>query len=121
MRECKLEGLPKDGVRPVVRVSAGISDYKVDRENVTRRRRCGRDPFEAELPAMFSHNGEDRPMAVAGLISYRYRGNYSWIMIGAESDVDALRSAKQSLSYGEAALDKLQRWNGVRYEWVFEG
>ena len=36
----------------------------------------------------------DRPLAAKGLVSYRYRGRYGWIMIGAKDNADALREAR---------------------------
>lgn len=38
----------------------------------------------------------DKPLAAPGLTSYRYRGRYGWIMIGASDDADALREAARS-------------------------
>ena len=57
----------------------------------------------------------DKPCAAHGLMSYRYKGRYGWIMIGARDDADALREAARSSS---AAIDpaNLQRWNGTTYE-----
>lgn len=55
----------------------------------------------------------DKPMAAAGLTSYRCRGRYGWIMIGAKSDADAWREALRSSD--EARRDTLQRWDGARY------
>jgi hypothetical protein len=57
----------------------------------------------------------DKPCAAHGLNSYRYRGRYGWIMIGARDDAHALREAARSSS---AAIDpaNLQRWNGTAYE-----
>lgn len=58
---------------------------------------------------------EDRPLAAKGLLSYRYRGNFDWIMIGALDDEDALKSAQTSLSSGVAHISRLEKWNGERY------
>ena len=59
----------------------------------------------------------DKPLAAAGLISYRYPSNYSgWIMIGAVDDANALREAKRSTYDRRATIDKLEVWNGL--EWV---
>ena len=55
---------------------------------------------------------ENLPMAAPGLISYRARGRYGWIMIGAKDKHDAMREAKRSTP---APYD-LQRWNGESYE-----
>jgi len=57
----------------------------------------------------------DMPLAMAGLKSYRYRGRYGWIMIGAADDQDALREANRSLSSGQASVDNLQMHNGTEY------
>jgi hypothetical protein len=59
----------------------------------------------------------DRPCAAPGLTSYRYRGAYGWIMIGAIGHADALREAARSLSDKRHAptLDRLEIWTGDRY------
>lgn len=49
-------------------------------------------------------NTFDKPLADHGLISYRYRGRYGWIMIGAKDDTDDAVTA-----------DKLEIWNGFEY------
>lgn len=55
----------------------------------------------------------DRPLAAAGLTSYRCKGPFGWIMIGAV-DVDAaMREAKRSRR--AARREDLQVWNGERY------
>lgn len=56
----------------------------------------------------------DRPLAAAGLTSYRYRGRYGWVMIGAADDEDALGEAERSIG-GPADPTLLQRWDGQRY------
>ena len=56
----------------------------------------------------------DKPLAAKGLISYRCRGNYGWIMIGAKDNEDAMREAFRSSK--EAKRETLQIWNGSRYE-----
>jgi hypothetical protein len=53
----------------------------------------------------------DRPCAAPGLTSYRYRGAYGWIMIGATDIGDALNEANRSLSHGFATPDRLEIWN----------
>jgi len=57
----------------------------------------------------------DKPLAVEGLISYRYQGNYGFIMIGATDHNDALNEANRSLSYGKANIDKLQVYKDNKY------
>lgn len=59
----------------------------------------------------------DKPMAMQGLISYRYRGRYGWIMIGAKDDNDALVQAQRSTS-DKVTMDNLQIWKGNQYETV---
>ncbi len=56
----------------------------------------------------------DRPCAAAGLNSYRYRGRYGWIMIGATSPLDALSEAARSTS-DAIVNDNLQKWDGNAY------
>jgi hypothetical protein len=55
----------------------------------------------------------DKPLAAPGLISYRCKGRYGWIMIGARSDVDALSEARRSWEH--ASSDMLERWAGSSY------
>lgn len=61
-------------------------------------------------------NIHDKPLAAHGLISYRYAGNYGWIMIGATDHADALKEAARSMRHDTPTLDKLQVWTGVQYE-----
>ena len=56
----------------------------------------------------------DRPMAAHGLTSYRYKGRFGWIMIGARDDQDALREAQRSTS-DKVSFDNLQIWGGESY------
>lgn len=51
------------------------------------------------------------PCATGELTSYRARGNYGYIMIGAKSDAEAMREAFRS---SPAARD-LEVWNGAEY------
>ena len=59
----------------------------------------------------------DKPMASEGLISYRYRGRYGWIMIGAKTDTEALSEAQRSTD-DKVTPDRLERWNGQQYKGV---
>ncbi len=56
-------------------------------------------------------------MASAGLVSYRYKGRYGFIMIGAKDNADALKEAQRSTS-DKATYDNLEVWNGSTYERV---
>lgn len=56
----------------------------------------------------------ERPCAAGGFISYRCKGRFSWIMIGARDDADALREARRSSD--SIQPDTLERWNGDYYE-----
>ena len=58
-------------------------------------------------------NTHDKPLAVAGLISYRLLGPYGWIMIGATDHDDAMRQAVRSTR--QPSRDNLQVWNGAEY------
>ena len=58
----------------------------------------------------------DTPCAIQGLISYRYRGAYGWIMIGATDHADALKEAARSMRHLTPTLDNLQIWKGTQYE-----
>lgn len=64
----------------------------------------------AEHERRLSHN---KPLAVPGLSSYRYKGPYGWIMIGARDDEDALREAGRSTA--APVPENLQAWNGSEY------
>ena len=69
--------------------------------------------FEVEkLKAMI--NITDKPLADKGLISYRYKGTYGYIMIGAHDDKDALHEAARSSSF-PVIIDKLEIWDGEKY------
>jgi hypothetical protein len=59
----------------------------------------------------------NKPMAAHGLISYRYKGRYGWIMIGAKDDADALKEAQRSTS-DKVTAENLQIWNKTQYQGV---
>ena len=59
----------------------------------------------------------DKPMASHGLKSYRYRGRYGWVMIGARDDQDALREAQRSVS-DNVSPENLQAWDGNKYRGI---
>ena len=56
----------------------------------------------------------DRPLAAPPLDSYRYRGRYGFIMIGARDTAEALTEARRSTD-GPVTLDHLEKWDGVQY------
>lgn len=60
-------------------------------------------------------NTHDKPLAAPGLTSYRYRGAYGWVMIGAKDTCDALREAARSMTYHGIAIENLEMWNGECY------
>lgn len=61
----------------------------------------------------------DRPLADHGLTSYRYRGRFGWIMIGAHNDDDALRSAQRSMTECDGPTwDRLQVWSTAHDRYV---
>jgi len=55
----------------------------------------------------------DKPCAAPGLISYRCKCSYGWIMIGAKDHDDAMREARRSSD--NVTRDNLQIWNGIEY------
>ncbi|HUW46806.1 MAG TPA: hypothetical protein VMW50_13535 [Dehalococcoidia bacterium] len=58
----------------------------------------------------------DRPLADKGLTSYRYKGMFGWIMIGAKHKEDALEEAARSVCGATpVTADNLQVWNGKKY------
>lgn len=65
----------------------------------------------------------DKPLAVAPLLSYRYRvpagpsGGY--VMIGATDDADALRQAARSCAPAHVPVfDNLEAWNTVQLKYL---
>lgn len=56
----------------------------------------------------------DLPLAIPGLTSYRCRGKFGWIMIGANDVAEALREAARS-ERDAAKRENLQVWNGRQY------
>lgn len=57
----------------------------------------------------------DKPLAIKGLTSYRYKGKYGYIMIGAVDHNDALREARRSSSY-PVFMNNLEIWDGKEYK-----
>jgi hypothetical protein len=54
------------------------------------------------------------PMASNGLITYRYRGRYGFIYIGARTDTEALIEAQRSTD-DTVTPDRLERHNGHHF------
>jgi hypothetical protein len=61
-----------------------------------------------------THN---KPMAIKGLKSYRYRGRYGYIMIGASDTQDALREAARSTD-SEITINNLEAWDYSKYMYI---
>lgn len=58
-----------------------------------------------------------KPCAMRGLQSFRYRGPFGYVMIGARDELDAMQEARRSTCNPER--DKLERWNGAAYVAAF--
>lgn len=58
---------------------------------------------------MENYDHWNRPLASAGLLSFRCRCRYGWVMIGAKDPHDALAQAR--LSDQNAARENLQMWD----------
>lgn len=56
----------------------------------------------------------NHPMAIEGLITYRYRGRYGFIYIGASTDTEALIEAQRSTE-DTVTPDRLERFNGQHF------
>lgn len=56
----------------------------------------------------------NNPMASNGLITYRYRGRYGFIYIGASTDTEALSEAQRSTD-DKVTPDRLERYNGHHF------
>lgn len=56
----------------------------------------------------------DKPLAAPPFDSYRYRGRYGFIMIGARDTAEALSEARRSTD-GPVTIDHLEKWDGTRY------
>ena len=56
----------------------------------------------------------NRPLAAPPWDSYRYRGRYGFIMIGARDTAEALNEARRSTD-APVTLDNLEKWTGARY------
>jgi hypothetical protein len=61
----------------------------------------------------------NHPMAANGLITYRYRGRYGFIYIGASTDTKALIEAQRSTD-DTVTPDRLERFNGQHFVGVLK-
>ena len=57
----------------------------------------------------------DKPLADKGLTSYRAKGRYGWIMIGAIHDADAITQARLSTD----RIYSLQVFDGKKYVEIY--
>lgn len=55
----------------------------------------------------------EKPLAAPGLIRYRCKGVFGWIMIGALDHDEAFREALRSSD--KAKRETLEVWNGKEY------
>jgi hypothetical protein len=60
----------------------------------------------------------NKPVAIKGLTSYRLKGRYGFIMIGARSHEEAMREAKRSTP--EPLRANLEVWDGKEYIYAKE-
>ena len=75
----------------------------------------GKGKRKAAVKRKPNPDNSNKPMAAQGLTSYRYKGRYGFIMIGARDDKDALSEAKRS-TRDAVSLENLEVWNGKKYE-----
>jgi hypothetical protein len=59
----------------------------------------------------------NHPMASNGLITYRYRGRYGFIYIGATTDTEALSEVQRSTD-DTVTPERLERFNGHYFQEV---
>ena len=64
-----------------------------------------------EISAMTHKPIHGRPVAAEGLTSYRARGRFSWIMIGARDHAEAMNEARRSTPDPR----DLEVWDGTAY------
>lgn len=66
---------------------------------------------ECSTPRASNARFHDKPLAAHGLISYRAKSRFGWVMIGAKDAADAWAEACRSTD----SPTGLQVWNGERY------
>ena len=57
----------------------------------------------------------DKLLAITGLDSYRCKGRYGWIMIGALNTNDAMNEARRSSS--DVSIEGLQKWSKIHNQY----
>lgn len=62
----------------------------------------------------YTTDAHERPLAIKGLTSYRYRGVWGWVMIGARDVRQALSEASRT-DPRYTDMSKLQVWDGQKY------
>ena len=70
--------------------------------------------LQTETRFNMSSRTEERPCAAAGLTSYRYKGGYGFVMIGAKDHSDALRESQRSVSQ-PVHMKNLEVWTDQGY------
>jgi hypothetical protein len=65
---------------------------------------------------MQTFHAHERPCAAPGLTSYRIRGVFGWIMIGAHSIGGALDEARRSTQFVDRS--KLQVWSETAGKYI---
>ena len=77
---------------------------------VTSKNKAEFDRAEMEKRTVKKDKTSDKPLASAGLKSYRYQGRYGPIMIGAKDHDDALNEAKRS-TRDPVSHEHLEMWD----------
>ena len=66
---------------------------------------------------LFNESMHDKPMAAKGLLSYRIKGPYGYIMIGAKDNDDAWNEAQRSSK--KIDKDHLEKWDEKKQKYIF--
>ena len=98
------------GGRPLTAAPGGAIVETFDRETAER---CAARGLGVVTALQWQQSLNNRPLAAPGLVSYRCRSPYGWIMIGATDTVGALREAGRSTAFPH--VEDLQVWDGAQY------